>query len=256
MKKLLGVIILFAVFTAPVFAGELISEGNKFVIALKPQAINNTNATGRYIHGANYGRIAFVLQGGAMAATKYTSVTVYQASDAAATGAAAIAEAGFVANQKVNELTVALSSVLANATIEINGLTFTAASGADLDDRKFSIAGNDTADGDSFVLAVNHTTAGVPLCLASNSAGTVTIRGYPAGATVVTCNQTSGTGMTVATVMGEAYVEVLTATAGETKPYFVARVDTTANTVADVIAILGDKRYGPVSQPVAAYTLY
>ena len=67
-----------------------IYESEKLDIALVPQAVNDTNITGKYHPVKNYGRILALLAGGAMAATKTTKVELLQAVDNGGTDAKGI----------------------------------------------------------------------------------------------------------------------------------------------------------------------
>jgi hypothetical protein len=230
------------------------SKEAKFDIGLVPQAINNTNVTGRYFHMGMHPRLTAILLGGAMAATKTSKIELLQAKDAAGTDAKGIpttagqlATAEVTANTKVTEATLTLALVAIADAVTINGLTFTAAAAADLPNRVFSQAGDDTADAASLVLAINHETAGVPGVIASSSLGVVTLKALDPIEEVITVTDPAAT-ITVATTQELAFVELDASQldlAGGFE-YVAAKVTTTANTVAGVAIIRDLGRFSPV----------
>jgi hypothetical protein len=226
----------------------------KVDIALKPQALNNTNATGRYFGMQMFRKILFWLTGGAMAATKTTKIEILQAKDAAGTGAKAITDAAatITANTVVTEATLTCASVIATNAVTINGLVFTAAAAEDLPNRVFAVGADDTACAASLVKAINHATAGVPGVTASSALGVVTLKATNPGETTITIADPAAT-ITAATTEAQAYVEVDVGSldlAGGFE-YVAAKVTTTANSLVAVDVIRGDGRFEP-SQAVGA----
>ena len=67
--------------------GNNFSENLKIDLGIVPQAINNTNVTGRYFDVRRHPHILAICNGGALAATKTTKLELLQATDAAGTSA-------------------------------------------------------------------------------------------------------------------------------------------------------------------------
>jgi hypothetical protein len=231
----------------------LISKHHKLAVGLVPQALNNTNVTGRYFHMGMWRRLLAVLMVGAMAATKTTKIELLQATDAAGTGAKGIpsdagqvATATVTANVSVTAATLTCATVLAAQAVTINGLTFTAAAAADLPNRKFAVGANDTECAASLVLAINHAAAGVPGVKATSALGVVTLVATDPGETVITIADPAAT-ITPATTEAQAYVELDGAQLDTANgfEYVAAKVTTTANSVVGVGFIRGEGRYSP-----------
>lgn len=235
-----------------------LNKREKLDIALKPQALNNTNATGRYFGMQMFRKAIFWLLGGAMAATKTTKIELLQAKDAAGTGAKAItgAEATITANIAVTEVTLTCATVLATQAVTINGLVFTAAASADLPNRVFAVGANDTECAASLVLAINHATAGVPGITASSALGVVTLKATNPGEATITIADPAAT-ITPATTEAQAYVEIDAGSldlAGGFE-YVAAKVTTTATSVVAVNVVRGDGRFEALQQVGAAATI-
>lgn len=224
----------------------------KFDIALKPQALNNTNATGRYFGMQMFRKIIFLLIGAAMAATKTTKIELLQAKDAAGTGAKAItgAEATITANTAVTEATLTLASVLNTQKVTINGLVFTGHTDTTtLSKREFSIATDDTSAAAELVKCINDATYGVPGITATSALGVVTLKATNPGDVTITIADPAAT-ITPATTEAQAYVEVDVGSldlAGGFE-YIAAKVTTTANSVVAVEVMRGDDRFESVQQ--------
>ena len=189
---------------------ERIIDSHKVDIALKPTSLATTNATGKYYSMAGFGRALFIFLAAAMAVGKTVIAQVMQAKDAAGTDAKVItaATATITANTYVKEATVILATFTAGNVIVINGLTFTAhATVTTVANREFSISGNDTADGDELATCINDPTYGVPGVVASNAAGTVTIKAVEPGETTITVVGVATIGV-AATVEADGAVEV------------------------------------------------
>ncbi len=243
-----------------------IYESEKLDIALVPQALNDTNVTGKYHPVKNYGRILALLAGGAMAATKTTKVELLQAVDNDGTDAKGIpttaaqaATATITANALVTECTVTLATFLAGGTITINGLVFTAhATVTTPANREFSIAGSDTQDAVELCLCINDATYGVPGVKASNAAGVVTLVSKKPGEVVITMSSNPDDGTCVkATIKAQSFVEISTDKMDFENVFnhVAAKVTTTANTTVSVALIRGAFRLAPV-QKVGASAIY
>lgn len=237
----------------------IISRRHKVDIGLVSQALNNTNATGRYYHYAMWRRTLAVLIGGAMAATKTTKIELLQATDAAGTGAKAIAgaEATVTANTKVTVATLTLATVLAGQAVTINGVTFTAhANTTTAASRQFAIDGDDTADAAALAGLINDATYGVDGVTATAAAGVITLTATNPGETTITVTDAAAT-ITVATTQAIAYVELDVAQLDVDNgfEYVAAKVTTTANTVASVCLLRGEGRFSPDQQVGASATV-
>lgn len=220
------------------------SKREKIDIGLLSQALNNTNATGRYYGMQMYRKALFILNGAAMAATKTTKLEVLQAKDAAGTDSKAVtsAEATITANTLVTEATIALAAAAATDKVTINGITFTMAVATDASAREF-------ADAAGLVTCINHAAYGVAGVTASADGTTVTVKATDPGEKVLTVAGTDVAGtVTVATTRAQAYVEVDVSSLDLANgfEYIAAKVTTTANSVVGVALIRGDGRFEPI----------
>ncbi|MBO8183767.1 MAG: hypothetical protein H0Z28_13425 [Archaeoglobus sp.] len=229
-----------------------LADRMKIDIGLVSQALNNSNATGRYYNMAMYRKALFVLNGGAMAAGKTTKIELLQAKDADGTDAKAIAnaDATITANTAVTEATIDLSLVANTDVVTINGIDFTKAAATDASAREF-------ADAAGLVTCVNHETYGVEGVTASVNGNIVTLKATDPGAVAITLDKTENAGtITLATTKAIAYVEVdasyLDIDNGFT--HVAAKVTTTADTVVSVVMLRGDGRFSP-EQAVGAYSV-
>ncbi len=231
-----------------------IHEDVKIDVGLVSQALDNTNATGKYHSLKDYRSALAILSGGAMAATKTTKIELLQAKDAAGTEAKGIpttadqeATAEITANALVTELTVTLASVLADETITINGLVFTAhATVTTPANREFSISGDDTADAAELVTCINDATYGVPGVTASNAGAVITLVSTDPGETVITAASTDAT-FTIATTKAQAFVEVLSTLLDKINGFthIAVKVTTTATSNVAVVLARGNARFTP-----------
>lgn len=231
-----------------------IKDRVKFDVAVVPQALNNTNVTGRYFSMADSERALALLLGGAMAATKTSKVEFLQATDELGSGSKAVASsaATVTANTLVTEATLALATVLAADAVTINGLTFTAhATVTTKASRQFSISGNDSADADELVSCINDATYGVPNVFAVNSAGTITLRSTD-GKTTISITSPAST-ITAATTKEQAYSELNAADLDTANGfiYIAVKVTTTANSVVGAALLRSGNRHSP-TQAVGA----
>ena len=235
---------------------QRITEEIKLDIGLVSQALNNTNATGKYHPIKDYARIAAILSGGAMAATKTTIIELLQASDNGGTGskgiptdAAQVAKATITANVLAAECTVTLATFLVAGTITINGLVFTAhVDTTTVANREFDISGTDTADAGELVICINDATYGVPGVTASNVAGAVTLKATEPGEVAITVTSLPDDGTCVkATTKAQAYVEIDTRKIDKKNgfDYVAAKVTTTANSNVAAVLLRGNARYSP-----------
>lgn len=230
----------------------------KLDIGLLAQALNNTNVTGKYFRMDMDRKALFVLNGGAMAATKTTIIELLQAKDTAGTDAKGIpstagqtATATVTANTAVTEATLTLATVLATEAVTINGLTFTAhANTTTKASRQFKIDGDDTADAAALAACINDSVYGVPGITAVPAVAVITLKSTVPGETLITITDAAANTITAATTREQAYVEVDVGSLDLANgfEYVAAKVTTTANTVVAVELIRGDSRFEPVQK--------
>lgn len=182
-----------------------VARNIKMDVALTPQTISNTNVTGRYYRLGDTGgrRVAFLLSGGALVATKTCKLEVLQATDESGTSSKVIsatdnAEKTLTANTKVVEATAAIGSIENTDVVTVNGVDFTKAAAEDTD-------ANDFDDGDSLASQIN---SDVPNVVASFDTNTLTVRSKN-GVADVTLEKTENSGtITLATTAYQIYVEI------------------------------------------------
>jgi hypothetical protein len=174
-----------------------------------------------------------------MAATKTAILAIYEASDAAATGAQAIsgATATVTANTNVIKATVDLASLGTADTVTINGVVFTQGTTA--------VASRTFANAAGLVSCVNSATYGVPGVTASDSSTTVTLVATDPGEKLLTVagGNVGGT-VTVATVEAMVEVEVQASALSEGFTHLAAKVTVTSNSV---VAVAGNVMESNVS---------
>jgi len=232
---------------------ERMIESAKVDLGVVPQTVNNSNVTGAYYEAKDYRRALTLLQVGALAATKTAKIEVFEAQDAAGTGAQLItgAAATIAANTAVSEMTVALATVLAGEAITINGLTFTAhATVTTAASREFSISGNDTADAAELATVLNDATYGLTGITATANSGTITLKSTVPGETTITASSAAST-FTIATTKAQAYVDLdgLPLSAGFT--HIGCKITSTGNGGVAALLMRGNAR-GPITQRVGA----
>jgi hypothetical protein len=215
----------------------------KVDMGLVPQALNNTNKTGRYFRMDMFRKAMFWLLGGAMAATKTTKIEILQATDSDGTGAKAVtdADATITANTAVTSASLTVATVLATEAVTVNGVVFTAAAAEDLPNHVFTVGANDTACAASLVKAINAAGLGIT---ATSALGAVTL--VAEDGVTITIEDAAAT-ITAATVEAQGYVEVDVSSldiAGGFE-YLAAKVTTTANSVVSVTLVRGDGRFEP-----------
>ncbi len=226
-------------------------EDFKIDTGLASQALNNTNATGRYFPRAGFHKVIAILQGGAMAATKTTKVEFLQAQDASGTGAKGIpsdvaqaAVAEITANTNVTEATIDTTNGANTNTVTINDVVFTQAAATDATKREFQNAAG-------LVTCINDPTYGVSGASASADGAVVTVQAKPAGGAVFTI--TGHANFTIATTQAQAYVEVENFSLDHANGFthLAVKVTTTANTVVSAAVLRGYSR-DHVTQKVGA----
>jgi len=228
-------------------------EGVKIDIGLVSQALNNTNAIGKYHNMQEFRKAIAILSGGAMAKTKTTKLEIFEATDNAGSDTVLIAGASatITANTLVTELTITLATVLNGETITINDLVFTAHTDTTtVANREFSIAGTDTQDAAELVTCINDPTYGVPGITASNAGAVITLVSTEPGETLVTA-ATTDTTFTVATTKAQCFAEIDHLDMSDGFTHIACKVTTTANSNVAVVLLRGVPRKA-VSQKVGA----
>jgi len=236
---------------------NLLSERLKVDTAIVPENLTGL-ATSPYYNMKKCRKALFVVEVGAMAAAATCIMAAWEARDAGATGAQAIAAitATITANTGVAEATVTCVTTAVGNTLTVNGLTFTAAAAADLPNRVWDQSGDDTADAASLVLALNHVTAGVPGVTATSALGVVTLVATEPGETAITISRV-GAPLTLATTRAIGYLEIdgaqmTKATAAVAAYTHIAIAVTTSGAMLTGAVLVRDNaRYTPV-QTVAA----
>lgn len=236
---------------------QRINEQIKVDIGLVSQALNNSNATGKYHPIKDYRNIMAILNGGAMAATKTSKLELLQAKDAAGTDSKGIpttaaqeATAEITANTKVTELTITLATVLAGEKVTINGLDFTAhADTTTPAKREFSISGADDADAGELVTCINDPVYGVPGITASNAGAVITLVSTSPGEVVITASSGDAT-FTIATTKEQAFVEINTGKIDKKNGFnhVAVKVTTTADSNVAVVLMRGNARFTPAQK--------
>ena len=231
-------------------------DDEKIDVGLGPIAVNTT-AYSQYFDLSEARRCVFSFNIGAMAASATLAGQLYQATDAAATGAKVItgATCTITANTNVKQATVTLATCLAGETVVINGLTFTAhATTTTVANREFSISGTDTADAAELVTCINDATYGVPGIFASSAAGVVTLRATEPGDNYITV--VGDTNATAATVAADGFIEI------ESNQLDIANdfdhvailLTTSTSMLCQATCIRGRNRYTPVQYLGASKT--
>lgn len=221
--------------------------------ALVSQALNDSNATGKYFSMKDFRNGLAVLNGGAMAVTKTSKIELLQAKDADGDASKALSgkEATITANTNVTKLTIALDTVLNGESIIINGLTFTGHTDTTTKSaRQFSISGTNTQDADELASCINDADYGVPGVTATNSAGTLTLEATEPGSETITATSTDAT-FTIATVEAQAYVEFEELDLDTDFTHVAVKVTTTADSVVSATLLRGLAREA-IEQEVGA----
>lgn len=232
---------------------ERMIESAKVDLGVVPQSLNNSNVTGAYYEAKDYRRALALLQVGALAATKTAKIEVFEAQDAAGTGAQLItgAAATIAANTAVSEMTVALATVLAGEALTINGLTFTAhATVTTAANREFSISGNDTADAAELAAVLNDVTYGLTGITATANSGTITLKSTVPGEKTITASSAAST-FTIATTKAQAYVDLDGLPMSDGFTHLACKITSTGNGSVVALLMRGNAR-GPISQQVGA----
>jgi hypothetical protein len=165
-----------------------IREATKVDCAVYPQK-GATSLSGEYFSMEKYAKALFTAQVSGQHHADSLTLAIYEAEDAAGTGASALGATITMAQGiKVTMATVVCTSVAAADTLIItpytfvNGtmtagtaLTFTAGTSEVLASRQFDQSGTDAECGTSLIACINDATYGVPGMLAAVATATVTL---------------------------------------------------------------------------------
>lgn len=236
---------------------ERIYDSAKVDIHLPTQSIASTTVTGEYLDCENYRTFASECNVGSMTTGNTVALQLTQALDRDGTSVKNItgATCTVTANTNVNEVTVTLSTVLAGATLTVNGLVFTAhATTTTVANREFAINGTDTSDATNLVTCLNDPDYGVPNIHAENTAGVVTISAFEDLGATVTAVSSAGT-MVVATLGAQGYIEVSTDLIDQENGFTWVGISVTTNATiaAGCAAVRARARYTPKHSYAAEY---
>lgn len=202
-----------------------IKDNVHIAVPVFPTSLNNTNTTGQYIATADMKQVAFVLFGGAAAATKTWKLEILEATDADGTGAAAIsgATATGTANTLCKAVTIATGSAANTDVVTVNDVDFAKAAAA---------SGTDWDDADALAAAIDANVTGVS---AANAAGTVTVTAADGYTVTVEKTENAGT-ITLATTKSVTFVEVFNDKLSSDTTHIAPKVTVTGNGVYGVVA--------------------
>jgi hypothetical protein len=243
------------------------TDNAKMDIGLVSQALNNTNATGRYFNMSLWRTAVAILNIGAMAAGTTATLELLQAQDAGGTGskvippspATELATAQIAANTNVSEATLTCATVIATNVVTINGLTFTAIANGGTPaagTRQFAVGTGGTANADTataLAAIINDTVLGVPGITASANAAVVTLNATNPGEALITITNPSAT-ITPATTKAMAFIDLDVSQLDVTNGFdFIAvKIATTANSTIAATLLRALGRYIPLNQKAGA----
>lgn len=257
MKRLVTFIGLILLVATGAQAALHVGDEVKFDQAVSPHTYSNNSATGNYFSMGKWRTATILVEGGALAATKTTSCTIYQATSSAGAGAKAIvlATAVFTANTNASEMTIAMSSTTDTATLVINGLTFSAHASVTSEAlRQFSTSGDNTADADELAACINDPVYGVPGVTATAVTGTITLNAVPYGEKTITVVSTSS-GITLATTAYQMAVNISTNNMDTANSFnhIAAKLASTGSGIAGAALLRGGGRFLPQQYLGAVY---
>jgi hypothetical protein len=227
-------------------------EEYKIDSALVPQALNNSNVTGRYFKLDKYREYTGIVHMGAMAAATTGKLELLKATSRGGDDAAVVATVEFTANTGAQKINVLCATVITTDVLTINGKTLSVvASGGNAADMSVTVGGSDTLMAAAFAAAVNDPEYGISGIVASSSTGNLILETTD-GDTTLTVSTVDST-MTISTLAIMAYADLTAGDLGADDGfYWVApKVTTTANTVVCVTSLRGKPRFG-VNQGAAA----
>jgi len=238
---------------------KLLSENTKFDIAVVPASINGAS-TSAYYSMSKYRKALFAVTVGAMAAGVTSAIQVMQAQDAAGTGAKVITNntATITANANVTSALITSALVhVANDTVTVNGLTFTAAAAdGGVNSRTYAVGANAGASATNLAAKINSTIVGVPGVTASVNGGVITLTVDEPGETTITLSASAGAVAVPSTLSAIGYVECDCTFLDDANGFdhVAVRVTNSAATLTGATLIRGEGRYTPEQQVAAAKT--
>lgn len=235
-----------------------IIDNVKIDIHLPTQSIASTTVTGEYLDVANYRTFCTHCNTGQLAAGNTVVLQLTQAKDRNGTDVKNVtgATATITGNTNVNEVNVTLTTVLAGATLTVNGLVYTAhVSVTDVTLRQFSVGGSDTTDAANLVTCLNDPIYGVPNIHAESTGNVITISAFEDVGANLTVVSSAGT-MVVVTLGAQGYIEISTDLLDQENGFTWVGIAVTTNAVITAGNAAGRSRprYTPI-QAFAADTL-
>ena len=216
---------------------EKISEREKIDLALKPQSLATTNATGSYLSLKDFRQLIVVVFAAAIAAGKTVVLQLMQAKDTAGTDAKVITSAAvtLAAHDDAVSASADLTSVANTDVVTVNGTDFTKAAAA---------SGTSFSTPAELAAAINSYVDNV---IASASGNVVTVTSKDGKADVTLAKTENAGTITLATVsaMGMVEIEPADLDLDNDFQYVAAKVTTDATIVVSATAIRGVGRYNP-----------
>ena len=232
---------------------QTISERTKLDVALVPQTITNTTATGKWFPMAGFHRACFHLLVGAIAASKHVILQIWEGKTSLGTSGALLplATCQVDANTLVSKATITTSTVLAADYVDVNSLRFTAhGSVTDVTLRQFSCATGNNETAAQLAICLNDPTWGVLGLVATAASAVVTLEALEPGETLVS-TVTSGATLVLATTEASAFVECENLDLLAGFDHVAAHIDSSATGICSV-SLLREARNDPPAQAVGA----
>jgi hypothetical protein len=239
---------------------SLLLERCRFVLSLVPQAlaVGPGGIVGWFVRMGEAGKLIFAIVVDMLADGETAVCTVVEATDAAGTGAQNIATATATATAGTGasrmQLTMNAPAIGSTVTITVGGVVhiFTAAGAENLVTHAFNQSAGDNATATSLAACINSVLYGIAQVTAVANGPVVLLTVDETGDYTITC--AVSTPLTIMPVTLEAVVLIeLEGTALTPGFNHVAiRVAGPVTAHAAAIAVQGDLRFSPMTQPVAA----
>jgi hypothetical protein len=232
-----------------------LSDHVKIDCAVKAQSLASTNATGEYHPMKDRKSALFVINANAMANAATVVGQVYQAQDAAATGAKAItnAAATITATTKMTSALLTGNTIVDTTTVfTLNGQLFTCIdTDPDIDSGEYISGSTDTDACVQLAAAINHL---LPKLRAVASTSTVILTSREPGEEYITITGAHAS-IVPSGLTAVAYIEVDPASLDIDGGFtHVALKLTTVGTIVVGAHLLSEQRYSPVQKVAASKT--
>jgi hypothetical protein len=238
-------------------AHSRLTEVVKVDVALDSTSVSTATVT-RYFDMADYRKAAFVWQVNALTATQTSAALVRVADNPAGSNSAVLTGAeGTINNTTANvivgatEATIVVTAPTVGHTVTINGITFTAAAAASLEDREFDQSGDNSADAASLAAGINDPEYGVPGVTAVANTNTITLTSTVPGETTISVTGTAST-LVPAITAAIGYIEVESGKLSGNR-YVALQITNTGAQTTSAVLLRSDARLG-VEQAVGAGT--